>query len=128
MQLFVNLPVKDLSRSKTFFGELGLTIFGASDDMASVVINDDTQVMLLAEATFAGYATKEVADATKSTEAILVLGAENAAQVDELAEKALAAGATPLGPPRQDAYRYQRAFADLDGHHWEVLCLVQPAG
>jgi predicted lactoylglutathione lyase len=128
MQLFVNLPVKDLSRSKAFFGELGFAMFGAGEDMASVVVNDGAQVMLLAEETFAGYAAKEVGDATKSTEAILVVGVENAAQVDELTEKALAAGATPLGPPRQDAFRYQRAFADLDGHHWEVLCLIQPAG
>ncbi|MGW0482517.1 VOC family protein [Nonomuraea sp. NPDC003214] len=127
MQLFVNLPVKDLARSKAFFTELGFTLFGAADDMASVVVNDETQVMLLAEPTFASYAHREVGDAAKATEAILVLGVENEARVDELAAKAVEAGGTALGGARRDAFRYQRAFSDLDGHHWEVLCLVQPS-
>ncbi|MEV0229163.1 VOC family protein [Nonomuraea sp. NPDC050786] len=128
MQLFVNLPVKDLERSKAFFTELGFTIFGMAEGMASVVISQETQVMLLTEPTFGSYVTKEIADAGKSTEAILVLGMENPAQVDELVDKALAAGASPAGVQQEDGIRYQRGFADLDGHHWEALCLVQPAG
>ncbi|GAA3554507.1 VOC family protein [Nonomuraea rosea] len=128
MQLFVNLPVKDLDRSKKFFTELGFSLFGMADSMASVIISEETQVMLLTEPTFATYVSKEIGDATKTTSAVLVLGMENAAQVDELVDKALAAGATPAGVKQEDEYRYQRGFADLDGHHWEALCLVQPAG
>jgi uncharacterized protein len=126
MQLFVNLPVKDLDRSKAFFTELGFTIFGMSDDMASVVINQETQVMLLTEPTFGTYVTKEVGDATKSTQAVLVLGLETPAEVDALVEKAFALGATPAGVPQEATFRYQRGFADLDGNHWEALCLAQP--
>ena len=77
---------------------------------------------------FASYARHGVADATSGTEVILVLGAETREQVDELAGQAEAAGGSPVGKPRDDGYRYQRGFADLDGHHWEVLCLTQPAG
>ncbi|MEQ4716480.1 VOC family protein [Nonomuraea sp. B19D2] len=128
MQLFVNLPVKDLERSKKFFTELGFNLFGMGEEMASVVISEETQVMLLTEPTFSSYITKEIPDAGKSTEAILVLGMENPAQVDELVDKAMAAGATPAGVKQEDGIRYQRGFADLDGHHWEALCLVQPAG
>ncbi|MFG1701670.1 VOC family protein [Nonomuraea sp. M3C6] len=128
MQLFVNLPVKDLDRSKKFFTDLGFDLFGMAEDMASVIISEQTQVMLLTEPTFASYITKEIADAGKATEAVLVLGLENPAQVDELVDKALAAGATPAGVQQEDGFRYQRGFADLDGHHWEALCLVQPAG
>jgi len=126
-KLFVNLPVKDLGRSKTFFTDLGLAFYGMTDDMASVIISEHTQVMLLTEAVFASYASKDVADATASTEVILVLGLETPAQVDELATKAEGAGARPLGAPRNDGSRYQRGFADLDGHHWEALSLVEPA-
>ncbi|MFC4008464.1 VOC family protein [Nonomuraea purpurea] len=128
MQLFVNMPVKDLDRSKQFFTDLGFTIFGMAEGMASVVINQETQVMLLTEPVFASYISQEIADAHRSTEAILVLGMENPAQVDELVDKALAAGAGPAGVKQEDGVRYQRGFADLDGHHWEALCLVQPAG
>jgi uncharacterized protein len=128
MQLFVNLPVKDLDKSTAFFSELGFPQFGAAPGMAAVVISDGTHVMLLEESTFASYASKAVSDATTSTQVILVVGAESPAQVDELVDKALAAGATPAGTPITEGDRYQRGFADLDGHHWEALCLVAPAG
>lgn len=127
-KLFVNLPVKDLKRSEAFFTGLGFEFFGMTDDMASVIISEHTQVMLLAEPTFAAYTAKRVADATGSTEVILVLGVERTGQVDDLVEKALAAGASPVGTPQQGHGRYQRGFADLDGHHWEALCLVAEAG
>ncbi|MFC4587933.1 VOC family protein [Sphaerisporangium corydalis] len=126
--LFVNLPVRDLDRSKTFFTDLGFTLFGMADDMASVVINEQAQVMLLTEPTYATYAATDVADATKSSQMILVVGVENPTEVDELFDKALAAGGAPVGDLRNDGYRYQRGFTDLDGHHWEALCLVTPAG
>ena len=127
-KLFVNLPVKDLKRSEAFFTGLGFEFFGMTDDMASVIISEHTQVMLFAEPTFAAYTAKRVADATASTEVILVLGVERTDQVDDLVEKALAAGASPAGTPQQGHGRYQRGFADLDGHHWEALCLVEEAG
>ncbi len=126
-KLFVNLPVKDLGRSKAFFTELGLEFFGQTEDMASVIISEHTQVMLLTEAAFASYARQGVADAATSTEVILVLGVETREQVDELAGRAEAAGGGPVGAPRDDGYRYQRGFTDLDGHHWEALCLIEPA-
>ncbi|MBB6349551.1 VOC family protein [Nonomuraea muscovyensis] len=125
--LFVNLPVSDLARSKAFFTALGFPFYGATDDMASVVISERTQVMLLAQPTFASYARAEVADPGKSTEVILVLGLDTPQEVDELADQALAAGATPVGEPLNDGMRYQRGFADPDGHQWSALCLVPPA-
>ena len=126
-KLFVNLPVKDLRRSEAFFTGLGFEFFGMTDDMASVIISEHTQVMLLTEAVFASYARRGVVDATAGTEVILVLGVETRDQVDELASKAEAAGGSPVGTPRDDGYRYQRGFTDLDGHHWEALCLIDPA-
>jgi len=126
-KMFVNLPVKDLGRSEAFFTGLGFEFFAMTGDMASVIISEHTQVMLLAEPTFATYTDKGVADATAGTEVILVLGVERTDQVDDLVEKALAAGASPAGTPQQGGGRYQRGFADLDGHHWEALCLVADA-
>ena len=64
-KLFVNLPVKDLGRSKAFFTELGLAFFGQAEDMASVIISEHTQVMLLTEADFASYAGNGVVDAAR---------------------------------------------------------------
>jgi predicted lactoylglutathione lyase len=127
-KLFVNLPVKDLDRSQRFFASLGFDFFGAAEDMASVIISEHTQVMLLAEPTFASYTSKHVADPSQSAQAILVLGLENRAQVDELVDKALAAGGAAAGTPTDAGGVYQRGFSDLDGHQWAALCLEQPAG
>jgi predicted lactoylglutathione lyase len=127
-KLFVNLPVKDLTRSEAFFTGLGFQFFGMTKDMASVIISEHTQVMLLVEPTFASYTASRVADATASTEVILVLGFERRDQVDDLVDQALAAGAAQAGTPQDGDGRYQRGFADLDGHHWEALCLEKPAG
>jgi uncharacterized protein len=127
-KLFVNLPVKDLKRSEAFFTDLGFEFFGMTDDMASVIISEHTQVMLLAEPTFGMYAASAVADATVSTEVILVLGLERTDQVDELVDKAVAGGASAAGTPQQGGGRYQRGFTDLDGHHWEALCLTEDDG
>jgi uncharacterized protein len=124
--LFVNLPVEDLGRAKEFFTALGFPFFGATEDMASVIISEQTQVMLLAAPTFAGYARNPVADPAAVTEAILVLGLPDQAGVDDLVDRALAAGATQVGEPVETDGRYQRGFADLDGHQWAALCLVQP--
>jgi len=126
MTLFVNLPVDDLDRSKTFFTDLGFSFFGMTDDIASVIISERTQVMLLKKPTFAGYINNAIADPTTSTQVILALGLEDKGQVDDLVDKALAAGATAEGDPRNEDGRYQRGFADLDGHHWQALCLVGP--
>jgi hypothetical protein len=125
-KLFVNLPVKDLERSQAFFTALGFEFYGMTPDMASVIISEHTQVMLLTEPTFAAYANHDIADAAKNTETILVLGLETRAQVDELVGQAGAAGAGPAGAGREEGGRYQRAFTDPDGHHWEALCLVEP--
>jgi hypothetical protein len=123
-KLFVNLPVKDLDRSQAFFSALGFEFYGMTPDMASVIISEHTQVMLLTEPTFAAYVNRDVAGAAGTTETILVLGLETRAQVDDMAGKADAAGGGPAGAPRQEGGRYQRAFTDPDGHHWEALCLV----
>ncbi|WP_327090055.1 hypothetical protein OIE66_05390 [Nonomuraea sp. NBC_01738] len=125
--LFVNLPVKDLKRSEAFFTALGLPFFAATEDMAAVMVSEQAQIMLLTEPAFAEYSRTEIADPTKTTQVILVLGMQNKAEVDEIAEKAAAAGAAPVGEASDDGFRYRRGFTDLDGHHWTALCLATPA-
>jgi uncharacterized protein len=124
MKMFVNLPVNDLGRSQAFFESLGFGFYGMTGDIASVIINDDTQVMLLAKPAFAMFTSKQIADSGTTAEVILAIGVETRDQVDEIVDKALAAGGTAAGPARDEGGRYQRGFFDLDGHHWEPLCLV----
>jgi predicted lactoylglutathione lyase len=123
-QIFVNLPVKDLQKSIHFFTELGYD-FNAqfTDENATcMVISENIFVMLLVEARFKDFTTKQIADTSTHIEAILALSAESREQVDDLADKALAAGAQPANEPMDtDGFMYSRSFLDLDGHMWEVL-------
>ncbi|MER6334136.1 VOC family protein [Streptomyces sp. NPDC014983] len=120
--IFVNLPVSDLDASKKFFTALGYSINPqfTNDDAASVVISDTIVAMLLTRPFYATFTKKEIADATTTSEVLVCLSAESREKVDELVDKALAAGGTE-GPAQDHGFMYGRSFDDLDGHTWEVM-------
>ncbi|UIX30447.1 VOC family protein [Streptomyces sp. GQFP] len=121
--IFVNLPVNDLGASKKFFTELGYTINPqfSDDNAASIVISDTIVAMLLTKAFYGTFTQKEIADATKTSEVLVALSAESREKVDELVDKALAAGGSPAGQTQDLGFMYGRSFDDLDGHTWEVV-------
>ncbi len=121
---FVNLPVKDLAKATEFFGEIGFAFDPQfTDETATrMIISDDTSVMLCAEPTFKGFISpQDIADTSRAREVIVGLSAESREQVDDLASKALAAGAEGLGEPEDRGFMYMRGFRDLDGHQWSFI-------
>lgn len=122
-KIFVNLPVKDLGRSVDFFTELGFTFDPRfTDEQATcMIVSDEAFVMLLVEDRFRDFTKKELADASRETEAILALSADSREQVDELADKALRVGGTPANDPIEMEFMYGRSFQDVDGHLWELI-------
>lgn len=120
-KVFINLHVKDLDASKAFYEALGYSInLQFTNELASaIVISDDIYVMLLTEPFFKSFTTKEVADATKTTEVINSLSAESREAVDDVVRKAAAAGGRIYNEPRDHGWMYQHGFEDLDGHIWE---------
>ncbi|MGQ4384421.1 VOC family protein [Streptomyces sp. SAS_270] len=121
--IFVNLAVNDVAASKKFFTELGYSINPqfSTDDCACVVISDTIVAMMLSKQRYADFTKKEIADPTTTSEALLCLSAESRAKVDELVDKALAAGGTGTGGNMDEDFMYGRSFDDLDGHSWEVV-------
>jgi len=121
--LFVNLPVKDLDRSVGFFTDLGFSFDPRfTDETATqMIVSDDAFVMLLLEERFKDFTKKELTDATKQTEVIMALSADSREGVDDLADKALAAGGSPANEPLEMGFMYGRSFNDPDGHLWEVV-------
>ena len=122
-QIFVNLPVKDLRRSIDFFTALGFSFNQQFTDAKAgcLVISDTIYAMLLVEPYFKTFIKKDVADALKTTEAIIALGVESRERVDELVDKALASGGQPANDPADHGFMYVRSFQDPDGHLWEIL-------
>jgi len=86
-----------------------------------MIVSDEAFVMLLVEDRFRDFTKKAVSDATTQTEAILALSADSREEVDELADKALAAGGAPSNDPLDLGFMYARSFQDVDGHLWEVV-------
>ena len=122
-KMFVNLPVKDLTRSVEFFTGLGFTFDAAfTDEQATcMVVSDEAFVMLLVEPRFKDFATKDISDASSSTEVIIAVSASSREEVDHLADTALATGGSPAKEPMDMGFMYGRSFSDLDGHSWEVM-------
>ncbi|WP_329569849.1 VOC family protein [Streptomyces sp. NBC_01361] len=121
--IFPNLAVNDLDASKKFFTELGYSINPQFSDetCASVVVSEHIVVMLLTKEKYAGFTKKTIVDSTKSTEVLLCLSAESREKVDELVDKAIAAGGTETGEKQDHGFMYGRAFDDPDGHTWEIM-------
>jgi predicted lactoylglutathione lyase len=128
-QIFVNLPVKDLKRSMTFFKALGLGFDPqfTNDKGACLVIGDNIFAMLLAEDFFQGFTSKAIVDARQSTEVLVCLSCESRAEVDELVAKAVAAGGHAPRPPLDHGFMYGHGFEDPDGHIWELAHMAPEA-
>ena len=128
-QIFVNLPVKDLARSKAFFEALGLSFNPrfTNKQGACLEIAENIFAMLLVEPFFQGFTKKPISDAHHSTEVLLALSLDSRAQVEAVVHKAVAAGATTPNPPVDHGFMFQHGFADLDGHQWEVFWMDMAA-
>jgi predicted lactoylglutathione lyase len=129
VKIFVNLPVTDLTKSIEFFAALGFAHNPQfTDENASCVVFSDTvYAMLVTEPFFKTFTTKEIADARTTTEAIVALSLDSREQVDELADKALAAGGGFVREPEDHGFMYGRSFEDLDGHVWNVFWMDEAA-
>lgn len=121
-QIYVNLPVKDLERSKAFWGALGFEFNPQFTDQnaACMVIGPDAYVMLLVEPFFKDFTRKPISNAKDSTEVLVCLSRTSRAAVDEMVEKARAAGGSVPTEPRDYGFMYQHGFEDPDGHIWEL--------
>ena len=127
--ILANLAVKDLERSKAFFGELGFEFDPRfTDDTATaMVVSEQAVVMLLQEEKFKEFATKELVDPTKQAEVIIAFSADSREDVDAFADKALAAGGSPANEPMDLDFMYARSFDDPDGHTWEIVWMSPAA-
>jgi predicted lactoylglutathione lyase len=125
--IFVNLPVKDLNKTKEFFTSIGFEFNEQySDDKAAcLVIGENIYAMLLLEQFFQSFTNQPVTDTETSREVIIAISADSRVQVDEIVTKAIEAGGKPANDPMDHGFMYSWSFQDVDGHLWEVLYMEQ---
>lgn len=118
---YINLPVQDLAATTEFFTALGFAFDArvGNADTSCMVLGGGALAMLHTTAFFEQFTGGPVAD--PSTKEVAVgLSAASREEVDDLVERAVAAGGKDAG--RQDmGFMYMRAFLDLDGHRWSFM-------
>jgi len=128
-KIFVNLPVKNIEKTRAFFASLGYSfnLQFSNDSALCMVISEHIFAMLLAEPFFQTFTRKPVADATKGTEVLVCLSCDSRAEVDALVAKAVAAGGKTPNAPVDHGFMYGHGFEDLDGHLWELMYMDMAA-
>ena len=124
-QIFVNMHVKDLDKSKAFFQKLGYSFNPqfSDDNAACMVISETIFCMLLTTESMNRFMPKgkTIADANKTTEVLLAFSFDSKDAVNAVYDKAIAAGATECRPADDHGFMFSRSFNDLDGHIWEAF-------
>ena len=122
-QIFVNLPVADLAAAKAFYEAIGARNNPQFTDetAACMVFSDTIHVMLLTHDKFRQFTPKRVADAHATSEVLIAISADSREAVDEITDKALAAGGREAREKQDYGFMYSRSFEDPDGHIWEPM-------
>ncbi|WP_028552781.1 VOC family protein [Paenibacillus sp. UNC451MF] len=128
-KIFVNLPVKDLNKSIDFFTEIGFEFNAQFTDhnATCMVVSENIFVMLLVEDFFQSFSNKQISDTSTSAEVIVALSANSKESVDEIVNKAIAAGGKKLNDPVDHVFMYSWSFQDIDGHLWEFIYMDENA-
>jgi predicted lactoylglutathione lyase len=123
-QIFINLPVRDLQKSKAFYEAIGAVNNPQFSDATSacMVLSDTIFVMLLTHEKWAFFTRKPISDARQASEVMLALSADGRLAVDTMTKAAGAQGGKADVNPVQDlGFMYGRSFEDPDGHIWEAF-------
>ena len=123
-QIILNLPVKDLDKSRAFFGALGFTFDSrySGENAAFInIVGDTIQAMLTTEPFFQSLIGKPVANAKEANEVVICLSCDSREEVDSLIARAAAAGGRIPHPPEDHGFMYDQGFEDLDGHLWNLV-------
>jgi len=121
----VCLPIADRSASYTFYTALGFSAFGDPDDDGlpeplQFQISGDLRVMLIPRGGF-GWMIGDRKRSPKGThECQFLIALPTRDDVDDLLRRAHEAGAQTVFDTQEKQWGYAGAFADPDGHQWQV--------
>ncbi len=122
-QIFINLAVKDVQKSMTFYTALGFTNNPQfSDDNGKCMVwSENIFVMLLTHEKFLTFATKPIADTKSNLAGLFSLSMDSLDDVHKFMANGLNAGGIEPHEIRDYGFMQQRTIEDFDGHTWEVF-------
>lgn len=123
-QIILNLPVKDLDKSRAFFSALGFAFdprFSGENAAFMNIVDGSIQAMLTTESFLQSLIDKPVANAKEANEVVICLSCESREELDILIARAVAAGGRTPHPPEDHGFMYDQGFEDIDGHLWNLV-------
>jgi len=124
-EYWVNLPVKNVGKTTEFFKKIGFSFNEekSNETMACFEFGEKKQTILFfAEDVLKTFVPKAISDAKSASEVIISFDAESPDEIDEMARRVFDAGGTIYAEPAElHGWMYNVAFADLDGHCWNML-------
>ena len=122
-QVFINLAVKDLTKSMDFYTQLGFTNNPQfSDDTAKCMVwSEHIFVMIMTHEKFKTFATKPIADTKNNIAGLFALSVDSVGKINELVNKGVAAGGSEPIPFQDYGFMQKRNIEDFDGHTWEIF-------
>jgi len=118
-QMFVNLPVTDLERAKSFYTALGFTINPLFTDhnAACVIVEEDhSYFMILVREFFQTFTDLPIGDPAENPSVATAIFLDSRDAVDETVADGLAAGGAEPRPASDYGFMYQRQLTDPDGN------------
>jgi hypothetical protein len=122
----VALPVADRRTAFAFYAAgLGFHPLGepAEDGVPEPLqftLNDGVRVMFIPTAGFGWVTGNRATAASDQSECLLVMTLARERDVDDLVDRARAAGAEIVVEPAEQPWGFSAVFADPDGHLWQV--------
>jgi len=117
--MFVNLPVTDLDRAKSFYEALGFRINPLFTDhnAACVVVEEDhNYFMILTREYFQTFSDLPIGDPAVNPSVATAIFVESRDAVDKAVTDGLAAGGKEARPASDYGFMYQRQLSDPDGN------------
>lgn len=125
-QVWINLPVKDINRSRKFFKDIGFRENPRhmnNKNLASFLLGEhDFVMMLFPEEQFESFSGSRISNTQHGAEFLMNIDAQSRDEVDGFAEKVRKAGGKIFAEPAESqGWMYAFGFMDPDGHRWSML-------
>lgn len=121
--IFLSLPVTNLSKSINFYQAIGLKQNEKFSDQnaAWMVLSDTFNIMLIPHEKWREFTTRAIPDAKKTAQFGLIVSKESRDAVDSMIKSgAKAGGKSDPNPIEDHGFMYGRSLEDPDGHILEA--------
>lgn len=120
--VYINLPIKDVEKTKNFWTKLGFSLNEqiTDENAVCVILSDNINVMFLTEAYFETFSERPVPKGD-TTQVLVAISLNSREEVEKIVNTALENGAYQHEEPQDHGWMYQNSFWDINGHGWNVI-------